>query len=62
MPTNTRQPAPRRSGAKTKPGRNGYRYRQQFGIVVLCDNEKAQERTYQRLKKAGYERLRVVAV
>lgn len=57
-----RKPAPRSGGAKTTPGRNGYRYRPQFGVVVLCDNEEAQQRAFERLKRAGYERLRVVAV
>lgn len=44
------------------PGRNGYKYRQQFGIVVICDNEEAQARAYARLQRAGYKRLRVVTV
>lgn len=53
---------PRCGGHKTSPGRNGYRYRQQFGIVVICDNEQAQERAYVRLQRAGYKKLRVVTV
>lgn len=44
------------------PGRNGYKYRQQFGIVVICDNEAAQARDYARLQRAGYKKLRVVTV
>lgn len=55
----------RRAGctaAKTPPGRNGYRHRQQFGIVVICDNEQAQERAYARLQRAGFKKLRVVTV
>lgn len=55
-------PAVRCSAAKTKPGRNGYRYRQQFGIVVICDNEQAQERAYARLQRSGFKKLRVVTV
>lgn len=48
--------------ARKTPGRNGYRYRQQFGIVVICDNEKAQERAYARLQRCGFKKLRVVTV
>ncbi|MGN7832675.1 hypothetical protein ACTJI2_13795 [Pseudoxanthomonas sp. 22568] len=53
-------PAPRAAG-KT-PGRNGYRYKQQFGIVVVCDDEQAQQRAFERLKRAGFNKLRVVTV
>lgn len=51
-----------RAAAKTTPGRNGFKYRQQFGIVVICDNEQAQERAYRKLQRAGFQRLRVVTV
>lgn len=53
---------PRSGGAKAPPGRNGYKYRQQFGIVVICENEDAQERAYARLQRAGFQKLRVVTV
>lgn len=55
-------PVTQRSVAKASPGRNGYRYRQQFGIVVICDNEQAQERAYARLQRVGFKKLRVVTV
>lgn len=54
--------AAHRGAAKASPGRNRYRYRQQFGIVVICDNERAQERAYARLQRAGFKQLRVVTV
>ena len=54
--------AAHRGAAKASPGRNRYRYRQQFGIVVICDNEQAQERAYARLQRAGFKQLRVVTV
>ena len=54
--------ASHRGAAKTVPGRNMYKYRQQFGIVVICDNEQAQERAYARLQRAGFKRLKVVTV
>ena len=48
--------------AKASPGRNRYRYRQQFGIVVICDSERAQEAAYRRLQRAGFKQLKVVTV
>lgn len=53
---------PARERALKTPGRNGYRYRQQFGIVVICDNEDEQARAYARLQRAGFKKLRVVTV
>jgi len=50
------------SGAKASPGRNRYRYRPQFGIVVICDSERAQEAAYRRLQRAGFKQLKVVTV
>ena len=47
---------------KASPGRNRYRYRQQFGIVVVCDDERAQETAYKRLQRAGFKKLKVVTV
>lgn len=38
-----------------------YRHRQQFGVIVICPDEKAQRRTFNRLRRLGYE-LRVVTV
>ena len=58
----TKGNAAARRGAAKVPGRNGYKYRQQFGIVVICDNEEAQARDYARLQRAGYKKLRVVTV
>ena len=49
--------------AATKPlGRNGFKYKQQFGIVVVCDDEPAQAKAYARLQRAGFKRLKVVTV
>lgn len=48
--------------AKKSPGRNGYKYKQQFGIVVVCDDEPAQAKAYARLQRAGFKRLKVVTV
>ncbi|MBS1186669.1 MAG: hypothetical protein H6R04_687 [Burkholderiaceae bacterium] len=43
------------------PGRNGFTYRELFGIIVLCDNARQQESFYNKLKSEGY-RVKVVAV
>ena len=48
--------------ARKTPGRNGYRYRQQYGIVVVLLDEAAQAKAYERLKRAGFDKLRVVTV
>lgn len=36
-----------------RPGENGFRYRQQFGLVVVCTDEAHQQRLYARLVKMG---------
>lgn len=45
----------------TPPGKNGYQHRQQFGVIVICADEKHQQLTYQELKKLGHK-LKVVTV
>lgn len=60
--TSSIKQAAHRGAAKASPGRNGYRYRQQYGIVVICDNEQAQELAFARLQRAGFKKLRVVTV
>jgi len=42
-------------------GANGFQYRRQFGVVVICKGEAEQARTYEALRKQGFA-LRVVAV
>jgi hypothetical protein len=43
------------------PGKNGFKYREQYGVIVLCDSAKAQEAIFNKLKALGYT-LRVVTV
>jgi len=43
-------------------GPNGFKYRPQFAVIVVCADEQDQKRTFEQLKRAGYERLRVVSV
>jgi len=37
----------------TAPGRNGYKYRPQYGLIVPCKDEAEQQRRYARLHKLG---------
>lgn len=39
--------------APRRPGENGFRHRQQFGLVVVCRDEAHQQRLYARLTKLG---------
>lgn len=46
----------------TKPlGRNGFKYRPKFGVIILCKDEADQAEVYARLKADGYK-LKVVSV
>lgn len=46
---------------KQPPGRNGFKYREKYGVVVLCKNEREQQTIFNKLKKQGFT-LRVVTV
>jgi len=43
------------------PGVNGYHYKQQYGVIVICRDEKHQAQVYTQLDKLGLK-LKVVAV
>jgi hypothetical protein len=51
------EPAPR----KKAPGRNGFKYRPQFGVIVVCSDEADQQTSYRALLGLGYK-LKVVCV
>lgn len=36
-----------------RPGENGFRYSQQFGLVIVCRTELEQRRLFARLTKLG---------
>lgn len=57
------KPASPANGAEDVPGEDGddMEYSEQYGVIVLCKDEREQERTYQRLVDEGYE-CKVVAV
>lgn len=37
----------------SRPGENGFKYRPQYGLVVICETEAHQQRIYGRLLKQG---------
>ena len=42
-------------GASRKPpGRNGFKYRPQFGLIVRCQDEADQKRVFEDLTAKGY--------
>lgn len=43
------------------PGKNGFKYREQYGVIVLCSSEREQQSVFNKLKKQGFK-LRVVTV
>lgn len=43
------------------PGKNGFRYREQYGVIVLCADAKSQEALFNKLKSQGHK-VRVVTV
>lgn len=36
------------------PGRNGYTYKPQFGVIVVCKDETEHRAIYERLRDQGY--------
>lgn len=36
------------------PGINGFRYKPQFGVVVVCKDEAEHKAVYERLRAEGY--------
>jgi hypothetical protein len=50
--------------ARIKPlprDRIAYRYRQQYGVIIVCKDETSQRCAFNRLRRQGYK-LRVVTV
>ena len=44
-----------------KLGKNGYKYREQYGVIIVCDDESHQQTLFNNLKKQGHK-CRVVTV
>lgn len=41
--------------ADKAPGVNGFKYKQQFGVIVVCKDETEHKALYESLRKAGYK-------
>lgn len=46
---------------RKKPGRNGFKYRSRFGLIVPCRSEQDQQEKFAKLKAQGLK-VRVVCV
>lgn len=44
-----------------KLGKNGFKYREQYGVIVMCNDEKHQQTLFNKLKKQGHK-CKVVTV
>ncbi len=51
----------KKRAVKKAPGRNGFKYQQQYGVIVMCTDERHQERVYTRLRARGLK-CKVVSV
>ena len=51
-------PAPQ---AKRRTGENGFKYKQQYGLVIVCKDEAEQQQRYSQLKALGLK-VKVVCV
>ncbi|UQN42333.1 hypothetical protein [Agarivorans sp. B2Z047] len=43
------------------PGKNGFKYKPKWGVIVICKDEQKQKSTYAKLARMGY-RCKVVTV
>ena len=41
---------------------NNFKYKEQHAVIVKCSNENEQKRIFEKLKKLGYNDLKVVSV
>lgn len=44
------------------PGKNGFSYREQYGVIVICADAAEQEAIFDKLKAMGFRKLKVVTV
>lgn len=58
MANKAKQAPPLPAGA---PGQNGYKYKEQFGVVVICRDEAEHKQIFERLAAQGY-RVKAVRV
>lgn len=46
---------------KKTPGVNGFKYKEQYGVIIICKDAAEQEVLYNRLQAEGYK-IKVVVV
>ena len=46
----------------TLPGKNGFVYKPQFGVIVIVKSEREQAALFAELKAAGHQKVKVVNV
>lgn len=46
---------------KKMPGINGFKYKEQYGVIILCKDAAEQQALFNKLKSEGYK-LKVVTV
>lgn len=47
--------------ADNAPGKNGFKYKPRFGVIVICKDEDEHRNVYEQLRRQGYK-CRVVRV
>ena len=50
-----------KAARRTPPGRNGFKYRPQHAVIVICAHERDQAKAYARFRRLGYQ-VKVVTV
>lgn len=43
-------------------GKNGFKYQEQYGLIIRCKDESEQKKLFEQLKNEGYKKIKVVAV
>lgn len=66
MPRSKSKSLPARARSSTTPSRarhtHPFRYRTQYGVIVLCQSERHHRAVFNRLRRLGFERVKVVSV
>lgn len=45
---------------KASPGKNGYHYKPQWGVILVCSNEEEQAKLYEALSAIRNSKIKVV--
>lgn len=46
---------------KKTPGKNGYKYKPRFGVMIICSDEHQQRSVYEAVKHQGHK-VKVVSI